>query len=213
MSVIFGNKYLKYKKCFLLLEMASGGTYEPNFPIYVHDVINYSEIPHINADIKIAKIFEEQRIPTSNEVIEADVLFSSLINYMNNKLSVIEGQTNSAIALYIINRTFECKKWLLRNFFKVSKLFYFPTRPHNTVIPPNYPHQKPFTIDTVPERDISETTIELILLQNRLIKFIMDMSKTNDSSNPEILNKNRATHHTLDLDIFNPEDIFEKLVV
>lgn len=191
--------------------MASG-TYEPNFPVYVHDVVHYSEIPHINADIDVAKTFEEQRIPTSNEVIAADVLFTHLINYMNNKLSIIRGQTNLSIALYIINRSFECKKWLLKNFFKFSQLFYYPTRPNNLSIPPNYPHRDPPTIDSLSEADITQTTIDLLLLQSRLINFIKTMSRTNDLSNPELLNKDRATQYTLDLDIFNPIDIYNKLV-
>lgn len=192
--------------------MTSNGTYEPNFPVYVHDVVDYSDMPHINADYNVAKVFEEQHTPSSKEVVEADVFFTALINYMNKKLSQIRGQSNLSIALFIINRAFECKKWLLKNFFKFSQLFYFPTRPNNLMIPPIYPHHEPPTINSLPASDISQTTIDLLLIQSRVLAFIITMSRTNDLSNPEILNKDRATQYSLDLDVFNPADIYEKLV-
>lgn len=166
------------------------------------------------ADTTLLDELEESRLPTNQHFVNADVFFTCIIDYLNSIL--LNYQTipsDTQLIHFVINRAFECKKWLLKNYYKLTKFFYHPIKPKNLFVPPLDPNFEKHTLGQALEtRPVREHYLSVVLLQNRMLNFLIGMLLIDNSSFTQDILRMRAQVITLDLDVYNPNDIYLKLV-
>ena len=166
------------------------------------------------ADSALLDEFRERRLPSNQHFVNADVFFTCIIDYLNSILLNFQPiPSDVQLIRFVINRAFECKKWLLKNYYKLTEFFYHPVKPNNLVIPPLDPTFEKHTLGQALEaRPIREHYVPVVLLQNRMLNFLIGMLLIDDPDVTQDLVRTRALIVTLDLDVYNPNDIYLKLV-